>query len=108
MIHVRFRDIPSPTPQLPSVEVSPTPANIELDGEPGFGHGNTADGGLACCRRVSEGLVDCVACLDDESADFLTSLTQKEKELALPILTGTRQAGWKGLTKDQLAVRPLL
>ena len=81
---------------------------IELQKEAPAGHGQNADGSVACCRRLSVTiLVDCVTCLEEEWASLSDSLDRQEKELAMHALAIVQEAGEQGITKGHLRVRRL-
>lgn len=65
-------------------------------------HGRSIDDSSACCRREVDGLVDCLACMDEESSIFMSSLDQEDTLFAQNILAMLRQAGSKGITKKDL------
>jgi oxalate---CoA ligase len=92
-------------PQPSTSGSSPDLPCLELDSESPLDHGKTVNGDHACCKAVSPGLVDCIACLEDESSSFVANLTEDDKELTLHILATVRLAGSNGVTKDQLLVR---
>ncbi|KAI0651544.1 hypothetical protein C8Q79DRAFT_933943 [Trametes meyenii] len=68
-------------------------------------HGSRVDGEPAFCRRRSEGLVDCRACLDEAETLFLQELDQEERTVAEKVLAVLRNAGSAGLSKQQVVAR---
>jgi len=103
-IHVRFHDVSSTIPQPPSRGSSLGLVYEGLNSEPQLEHGKTANGDHACCRAVTSGLVDCTACLEDESSRLVAGLAVNEKESVLRILATVQLTGSNGITKDQLLV----
>ncbi|KAJ8462329.1 hypothetical protein ONZ51_g10973 [Trametes cubensis] len=108
-IRVRYLDIVGPPPELSVPEVPIEPLNpggedMQVDTPSHAEHGVRADGESAFCRRTTEGLVDCPACLDEAEALLLRELNQEERSVAGKILTVLREAGPAGLTKQTLLV----
>ncbi|EIW64510.1 uncharacterized protein TRAVEDRAFT_139409 [Trametes versicolor FP-101664 SS1] len=110
-IRVRYLDIAGPpAPELPEPEVAAEAANTDvqmlLDVPCESEHGKTADGDPAYCRRATEDLVDCQACLSQAEASLLThELNEHEKVAAEKLLAVLRDAGAAGITKRQLLVQ---
>ena len=112
-IRVRYLDIVGPppelsVPELPTEPLNPGGEDMQVDTPSHAGHaehGVRADGEPAFCRRTTEGLVDCPACLDEAEALLLRELNQEERSVAGKILTVLREAGPAGLTKQTLLVR---
>ena len=101
-IFVQVHDLSSPVHR--SSRVSPPAASVmELD-ESSFDHGKSVDGGVACCRRESDGLVDCQACIEEEHSNFTINLNKEDRELALHMLTIIREAGSNGIARNDLRV----
>jgi hypothetical protein len=92
-----------PQPQSPGP--SPAPHCVELDPQLIVEHGKTAGGDRACCKIASASIVDCVACLEDGLSNFLATITEHDRELALRIIGIVSGAGSKGITNNQLLVR---
>ncbi len=67
-------------------------------------HGNLADGKFAFCRRTSEGVVDCQACLQHARESLLRELNADEQAAVGHILAVLDEAGPPGLTKQDLCV----
>jgi oxalate---CoA ligase len=86
---------PASSLSLPSME-------MEIDAEEE--HGKTVDGLIACCKRNSDGLVDCLSCLEEESTVFADSLRTEEQPVALQILEIFRGRGSEGMTRSDLNV----
>ncbi|KAI0662526.1 hypothetical protein C8Q70DRAFT_908850 [Cubamyces menziesii] len=111
-IRVRYLDIVGPppelsVPELPTEPLNPGGEDMQVDTPSHAGHaehGVRADGEPAFCRRTTEGLVDCPACLDEAEALLLRELNQEERSVAGKILTVLREAGPAGLTKQTLLV----
>jgi hypothetical protein len=68
-------------------------------------HGQTKDGGAASCGRISEGLVDCAACLEEAESLLFATLPIEVMDLAKKILEEVRQIGDRGITTNELLVR---
>ncbi|KAI8995421.1 hypothetical protein BD414DRAFT_410090 [Trametes punicea] len=106
-IRVRYADLTGPLPEPPEPELpvegsEPAVTGMHI-GPPSHGeHGKKADGERAFCRRATEGLVDCPACIDEAQSMLLGVLDQEERSVAERILTILREAGSVGLTKQQL------
>jgi len=91
-------------PELQSSEASPTASGVELNSETDFSHGVTAEYQIACCKKDSDGLVDCLCCLEAELSTFLTGLDPADRALVRRVWTAVREATTKGVSKDQLFV----
>lgn len=102
---IRFRNLSHSAPELQSPEGSPGAINMELENECGLEHGLDHEGKTACCRKESDGLIDCQGCLESETSSFLAGLTQQENDLVQSILNAVHQAGAKGIEKENLLVR---
>ena len=72
---------------------------------PGANHGFTRDKRSACCGINSSGLVDCQACLDDETERLSGYLNEAEKACALEIVSLLNDAGPRGIGKKDILVR---
>ncbi|KAI0374486.1 hypothetical protein BV20DRAFT_961659 [Pilatotrama ljubarskyi] len=114
-IRVRYLDIAGlvpepepepPVPELPTEATDPVSLAMEVDDVPSQAreHGRRADGELAFCRRVTEGLVDCQACLANAERALLRDLSEEKRIVAEKILEVLRNAGSTGLTKEQILV----
>ena len=104
LLSVRFCNFSDATPELRSSESSPSTSHAELLGEHTSEHGATVQGGQACCRKESEGLVDCMGCLESDSSMFLIGLDPVDADVVNHISMTARHAGAKGVTKEQLLV----
>jgi oxalate---CoA ligase len=104
LLSVRFHDFVDPTPELQSSEASPSASQMGLDTETSLTHGTIAEGQIGCCRRESNGLVDCLRCLDEVLSTFLQDLDSTDADLIRRILKIVSEAGAKGVSKDQLFV----
>lgn len=67
-------------------------------------HGLTLSGEPACCSKTVSGPVDCQACVEKQFAQFLSSLGQAEKEVARSLFDTVKNAGPKGVAKNELLV----
>lgn len=111
-IRVRYLDIAGPTaPELPEPDVAAEAANTDvqmlLDVPCESEHGKTADGDPAYCRRATEDLVDCQACLAQAETSLLADeLNEHEHSAVEKLLAVLRDAGAAGITKRQLLVSP--
>ncbi len=109
-IRVRYLDIAGPpAPELPEPEVTAEAANTDvqmlLDVPCESEHGKTADGDPAYCRRATEDLVDCQACLAEAEASLLADeLNEHNRPAVDKLLAVLRDAGAAGITKRQLLV----
>ncbi|VDB93398.1 unnamed protein product [Peniophora sp. CBMAI 1063] len=96
-------DRPSPSTQPTSfvADVAERPAPMDTnDSTP---HGQTEDGGPACCRLVSDGAVDCAACVRTELEETMASLSDEQRTQCTNLLEVLDEAGSGGLSKAQLA-----
>ncbi|RPD63262.1 hypothetical protein L227DRAFT_544094 [Lentinus tigrinus ALCF2SS1-6] len=93
----------------PSIEPSGMSGGTEMDVDesqvPGHEHSQTADGEVAFCRRTSEGIVDCHACLEWAKSSLLRDLSDDESSAVEKLLPVLDEAGSKGLTKRQLLAK---
>jgi oxalate---CoA ligase len=68
-------------------------------------HGQTSSGSRACCRRSStEGIVDCSACLQDQSTILLGNLGEEDASMASDILSVLSVQIGEGIAEDQIEV----
>jgi hypothetical protein len=104
LLSVRFHNITDSVPELQGSEASPSPSRMELDAKTGSAHGRSVEGRLACCIKESGGLVDCLCCLGTELSTFLVDLDPADADLVHHIWMTVREAGAKGVSKDQLFV----
>ncbi|KAF8649735.1 hypothetical protein AX16_005506 [Volvariella volvacea WC 439] len=101
-IHVRYHGLPvNQTGEEPighTIAQTPSP-NLDAT----TGHGETEDRSSACCRRLTEeGLVDCAACLKQESEICLSTFGESQRRLAEQLLDHLRQARSDGLSKPRM------
>jgi len=68
-------------------------------------HGFTKDKRSACCGINSSGLVDCQACLDDETERLSGYLNEVEKAWVLEVASLLDDAGPRGIGKKDILVR---
>ncbi|KAG6837874.1 hypothetical protein H0H93_013027 [Arthromyces matolae] len=103
-IHVRTHVSAISQSQQPlTPEASPLQAPSDLPVELNPAHGQSVDGEVASCRRMTNiGLVDCMVCLEEEWTSFNHSLSPQERELAMHILTVVRHAAEDGVSKSHL------
>ena len=108
---MRYGDISRPflarSPQEARAEASDMTAGMDIDVDqppPTLEHGKLADGKLAFCRRTSEGVIDCQACLQHARESLLRELNADEQTAVGRILTALDEAGPSGLTKQDLCV----
>ena len=80
-----------------------TPSTVE-DGEEG--HGKTAEGTVACCRKYSDGQVNCGSCLDNALKAWIARSDAKEREVSGHILDVLDEAGPAGLDISTLVSAP--
>ncbi|KAM5532192.1 hypothetical protein V8D89_014148 [Ganoderma adspersum] len=111
-IRVRYVDISRPflarTPQEARPEASGMSAGMDVDVDQPpltLEHGKLADGKLAFCRRTSEGVIDCQACLQRARESLLRELNADEQAAVGHILEALDEAGPPGLTKQDLCAK---
>jgi hypothetical protein len=71
-----------------------TPSAVEDGNE---GHGKTIEGAVACCRKYSDGLVNCDLCLNTALKAWVVQSRPKEQEVSRRILAVLDEAGPPGL-----------
>lgn len=81
------------------------PPSLSYPTVPGADHGFTRDKRTACCGMNSSGLVDCQACLDDETERLSEYLNEEEKACILEIVSLLDDAGPRGIGKKDILVR---
>lgn len=94
-------------PSTQSPDSSPVIPSVDLRNEISLDHGQSVDGGVACCRQVSGGgggLADCMECLEYEWTSFNEPLDEQERFVAMHVLSIVREAGERGVTKADLQV----
>lgn len=82
-----------------------TPSAVE-DGDEG--HGKTREGAVACCRKYSDGQVNCDVCLNTAFKAWVVRSDPKEQEVSRRILAVLDEAGPDGLHISTLIVSALL
>ncbi|KAG5651227.1 hypothetical protein H0H81_009422 [Sphagnurus paluster] len=104
-VYVRTVLTSTPQPLIQSPELSPVPIAVDLPVDFNPAHGQSVDGGVASCRKLTNiGLADCMVCLEDEWTAFNDSLAPEERELAMHVLTVVRLGAEQGVTKAHLRV----
>jgi transcription factor C subunit 3 len=78
-----------------------TPSAAE-DGDEG--HGKTTEGTVACCRKYSDGQVNCDSCLNTALRAWVVQSDPKEQEVYRSILDVLDEAGHAGLDTSTLIV----
>ena len=104
-IHFRVRGVECmPQDELVTPRATSHVPRRELETCTTSRHGITHAGEVASCRGQSEGLVDCIACLEEAESAFLSTVPSQHKDTAKKILEIVFQASAKGVTRDQLLV----
>ncbi|PIL30968.1 transcription factor [Ganoderma sinense ZZ0214-1] len=108
-VRVRYVDIARPSrprsPQEARTEASGISAGMDVDvDQPSLSleHGKLADGKLAFCRRMSEGVIDCQACLQHARESLLRELNADERDVVDHILAALEEAGPPGLARQDI------
>jgi len=78
-----------------------TPSVVEGGDE---GHGKTIEGAVACCRKYSDGQVNCDLCLNAALKAWLIQSGPNEKEVSHRVLAQLEEAGPAGLHISTLIV----
>ncbi|KAF9056480.1 hypothetical protein BJ165DRAFT_1433822 [Panaeolus papilionaceus] len=65
-------------------------------------HGRTYENKPACCGRVSQGLVDCTACLEEAWRKLQVSLDEIVQNDAVWLLQTVKERGSAGISKSEL------
>ncbi|KAA1468493.1 hypothetical protein DENSPDRAFT_833797 [Dentipellis sp. KUC8613] len=95
-VFVKFHDV-SALPDQAMLESSPA------DRESVIGpHGMTLQGTPACCRELSDGVVDCQTCLSAEHLVTLARLAENEKHLVDRLLMILQHVGPNGIAKHDI------
>ncbi|KAI0274891.1 hypothetical protein BC834DRAFT_850125 [Gloeopeniophorella convolvens] len=68
-------------------------------------HGKTVDGDVACCRKYSDGLVNCEACLDSALSSWLAQSSNQERIVFQRIMGCLKVAGCAGLSASALLAK---
>ncbi|TBU34929.1 hypothetical protein BD311DRAFT_828299 [Dichomitus squalens] len=110
-IRVQYLDVSGPSRDALS-EPSAEPSGIEVEAEMDMDdehslreHGTLADGEQAFCRRTSEGLIDCQACLEQARKSLFRGLNTDEQATVDKIIAALDEAGPTGLTKQELLAK---
>ncbi|KAH9853100.1 hypothetical protein C2E23DRAFT_885087 [Lenzites betulinus] len=106
-IRVRYVDIAAPAaegPETPAAAATSSDVRMEMDAPLTSEHGKNADGDPTFCRRTTEDLVDCHACLAEAELSLLHELDEAGRAAAEKILAALRDAGRTGVAKRQLLV----
>lgn len=85
----------------PPVNCVRSPSVEEEDSE---GHGKTTDSTIACCRKYSDGQVNCDSCLNTALKLWAIQSDEKEQEVSRRILDELDKAGPAGLDISTLIV----
>jgi hypothetical protein len=78
-----------------------TPSTVEDSDE---GHGKTIEGAVACCRKYSDGQVNCDLCLNTALKAWVVQSGPKEQEVSRRVLAVLDEAGPAGLHISTLIV----
>ena len=81
-----------------------TPSAVEDSDE---GHGKTTEGAAACCRKYSDGQVNCDLCLNAALKVWVVQSGPKEQEVSRRVLAVLDEAGPAGLHIGTLIVSAL-
>lgn len=84
---------------MPDVEVEQPSTATSTLAVPEFVHGTTIHGGGASCRELWDGLVDCIACLNQETSRVVDSMDETDAAVAKRILNLLHSAKSTGATK---------
>ncbi|KNZ79627.1 Transcription factor tau subunit sfc3 [Termitomyces sp. J132] len=104
-VHIRTIVTSLSQPQITTPDSSPAQTTLSLPTEYDPAHGQSVDGGIASCKRMTNiGLADCMVCLEEEWTSFNDGLSPEERELAIHILTIVRHGAEHGVTKSHLRV----
>ncbi|KAI0762701.1 hypothetical protein C8Q74DRAFT_1371700 [Fomes fomentarius] len=98
---------------VPSGMAADVSMYMDVDQSPGLArhedaceHGQTADGEIAFCRRTSDGLVDCEACLEQAKMSLVRATDGEDERTAVAkVLGALHAAGSKGVTKQELLTK---
>ncbi|KAH0590291.1 hypothetical protein H2248_000453 [Termitomyces sp. 'cryptogamus'] len=102
-VHIRTIVTSLSQPQITTPDSSPAQTTLSLPTEYDPAHGQSVDGGIASCKRMTNiGLADCMVCLEEEWTSFNDGLSPEERELAIHILTIVRHGAEHGVTKSHL------
>ncbi|KAH9178894.1 hypothetical protein EDB89DRAFT_2111752 [Lactarius sanguifluus] len=70
-------------------------------------HGKTTEGTVACCRRYSDGLVNCNSCLNLALGGWFAQSNAKEREVCRHVLNTLEAAGPTGLDMNTLVTKSM-
>ncbi|KAH9050483.1 hypothetical protein EDB84DRAFT_1449184 [Lactarius hengduanensis] len=70
-------------------------------------HGKTTEGTVACCRRYSDGLVNCNSCLNLALGVWFAQSNAKEREVCRHVLNTLEAAGPTGLDMNTLVTKSM-
>ncbi|KAI0067924.1 hypothetical protein BV25DRAFT_1819394 [Artomyces pyxidatus] len=102
LVSFKLSSVPTDEQQSPRA-TSPTSASEREDaGE----HGFTVSDKPGCCKRLSDGIVDCQACLDAEKLVVISRLDNREQEICRQLMKVLQDAGEKGVPKEELLSFP--
>jgi hypothetical protein len=89
-----------------NVEANQThaPSTVE-DGDEG--HGKTMEGAVACCRKYSDGQVNCDVCLNTALKAWVVQSGPKEQDVSRRLLAVLEEAGPAGLHISTVMVSAL-
>ena len=102
VLQVRSHDLSWSSIQSDTLE---EPPSLSYPTVSGADHGFTRDKRSACCGINSPGLVDCQACLDEETEKLSGYLSEEEKACTLEIVSLLNNAGARGIGKKDILVR---
>lgn len=97
-------DKPEPAPGSRSPSAIFTQALSEGDAAHSEHRHASAVDGSACRNETSNGVIDCEACISEQTVTLLNNLEPKERHLTSNILSVVRRSGVKGICKAQLLV----
>jgi hypothetical protein len=100
----RFSGISTLDTEDAEVNRTRTPSVAEDSDE---GHGKTTDGTVACCRKYSDGQVNCDSCLNTALKAWVVQSDPKEQEVSCRILDVLDAAGPAGLDISTVIVSTL-
>ena len=106
MIYTRSRLLGVSTLDTEDVEANRTvtPSAVEDSDED---HGKTIEGAVACCRKYSDGQVNCDLCLNNALRRWVVQSGPKEQEVCRRVLGVLDEAGPAGLHISTLIVSAL-
>jgi oxalate---CoA ligase len=105
-IYTRSRLSGVPTLDTEGVEANRT-CTPSAVGDGDEGHGKTIEGAVACCRKYSDGQVNCDLCLNTALKAWVVQSGPKEQEVSRRVLAVLDEAGPAGLHISTLIVSAL-